>query len=46
MMLEMVCENKPYKDVLILHEATRNDLLDFKINHYDKDGIISLKKKK
>ena len=42
MMLEMVCENKPYKDVLILHEATRNDLLDFKINHYDKDGIISL----
>ena len=42
MMLEMVCENKPYKYVLILHEATRNDLLDFKINHYDKDGIISL----
>lgn len=42
MMLEMVCENKPYKDVLILHEATRNDLLDFKINHYDKDDIILL----
>ena len=25
-----------------MYEATRNDLLDFKINHYDKDGIISL----
>lgn len=40
MAFKMVYGDTLYKDVLILDKGLRDRLLDFKINHYDKDEII------
>lgn len=40
MALKMTYNDTLYKDVLILNKGLRDRLLDFKINHYDKNEII------
>ena len=40
MAFKMTYNDTLYKDVLILNKGLRDRLLDFKINHYDKNEII------